>query len=243
MRSEQDVFGRALMDWVLGGTTPEIAERDDGYLEAGAGYELYLSSFADWSRAERQSIRHVRGRVLDVGCGAGRAIVELQRRGCEVVGLDASPLAVRAARLNGAEKVWRGSVRDISGRIGAFDTVILFGNNFGLFGTPKQARRILTSWARATKPNARILAESISAYSGGAPLIDRSYYWRNRERGSAPGQLRMRYRYGDLVGPWFSWLFVSRQEMRHIVRGTGWHLTSVVGSRSSESYVAILEKD
>jgi SAM-dependent methyltransferase len=101
MRRENDVFGRALMDWARGGTAPEILERDDGYTDLSAGHELYVAGFEDWPLSERQAIRYVRGRVVDVGCGAGRVSSYLQQRGFDVVGLDASPLAVRAARLRG----------------------------------------------------------------------------------------------------------------------------------------------
>src|SRR5665213_2021295 len=77
----------------------------------------------------------------------------------------------------------------------------------------------------------------------GRPAFDRAYYRRNVELGNSPGQSRLRYRYGNLVSPWFPWLFVSRSEMRVILRGTGWHQARVLGSRPSEPYVAILERD
>lgn len=243
MKTHTDTFGLALLDWAKGGTIPEIVERDDGFTEAGAGPEVYLSDFKGWPAAERQSVRHMRGRVLDVGCGAGRVALNLQQRGIDVVGLDSSSLAVEAAAIRGVEEVWCTSIDTLGKKIGLFDTIVLFGNNFGIFGTPGRAREILTDWAKWTKPTARIFVESTNAYCGGAPGIDRGYYHRNKERGNMPGQARFRYHYGHSVGPWFPWLFVSRNEMREILRGTGWHQARVLGDRSSEPYVAILERD
>jgi SAM-dependent methyltransferase len=243
MKPGADVFGRALLDWAQGGTTPETVERNDGFIDTGAGHEVYLSEFKEWPTAERQSVRYMRGRVLDVGCGAGRVTLHLQQRGFDVVGLDASPLAVEAARICGVKEAWCASMENLGREIGTFDTIVLFGNNFGLFGTPANAHKLLSEWATRTSPGARIFAESTNAYCGGAPAFDRSYYHRNRELGNSPGQSRLRYRYRDEVGPWFSWLFVSRSEMRTILRGTGWHQSRIFGSRSSEPYVAILEKD
>jgi SAM-dependent methyltransferase len=237
-----DAFGRAVWDWARDGTVPEIVERDDGYTEEGAGPEVYLAGVAEWPSAERQALRHVRGRVLDLGCGAGRVTLELQRRAFDVVGLDASALAARAARLRGVETVWCTSLEKLGPRIARFDSIILFGNNFGLFKTPEDARMRLKEWAERTKPGARVFLESTSAYGGGAPGMDRSYYRRNRADGRPPGELRARYRYGDVVGGWFTWLFVGRGEMRHILRGTGWHVTRVFGARVGEPYVAMLEK-
>ena len=237
-----DAFGRAVWDWARGGTVPEIVERDDGYMEEGAGPGVYLSPMAGWPRAERQALRSVRGRVLDVGCGAGRVTLELQQRSFEVVGLDASPLAVRAARLRGVDMVWCTSLEKLGARLKVFDSLILFGNNFGLFETPDGAHERLKQWARLTPPDARIFVESTSAYGGGAPGFDRTYYRRNRANGRPPGELRARYRYEDSVGQWFTWLFVGRSEMREIVRGTGWHVARVFATHVGEPYVAMLEK-
>jgi SAM-dependent methyltransferase len=238
-----DAFGRAVWDWARGGLIPEIVERDDGYMEEGAGPEVYLAGAAGWPSGERQALRHVRGRVLDVGCGAGRVTLELQKRAFDVVGLDASPLAARAAQLRGVETVWRTSLEKLGARIGGFDSLILFGNNFGLFETPHGAHERLMEWARLTKRDARIFVESTSAYGGGAPGFDRTYYRRNRANDRPPGELRARYRYEDSVGGWFTWLFVGRGEMRDILRGTGWHMARVFGSYVGEPYVAMLEKD
>jgi SAM-dependent methyltransferase len=185
----------------------------------------------------------MRGRVLDVGCGAGRVALELQGRGVDVVGLEASPLAAKAAKIRGVCEVWSMPIEDLDSRIETFDSLVLFGNNFGIFETPKRARQILVQLAKGTKPSARIFAESTSAYFGGAPAFDRTYYHLNKARGRSPGQVKLRYHYGHFVGPWFRWLYVSRSEMRSILVGTGWHIERALVSHPSEPYVAILAKD
>jgi SAM-dependent methyltransferase len=243
MTPDIDVFGHALLDWAMGGTLPEVLEREDGFTQVGAGPDVYLSGVRNWPAAERKSIQYMRGRVMDVGCGAGRVALELQKRGVDVVGLDASPLAAKAAKLRGLNEVWSMPIEDLDRRIETFDSLVLFGNNFGIFATPTRARRLLIHLAKNTHPGARILAESTNAYCGGAPAFDRSYYFRNKARGRSPGQVKLRYHYGHRVGPWFQWLYVSRSEMRSILVGTGWHLERIVGVVPSEPYVAILVKD
>lgn len=238
-----DIFGRAVRDWARGGTEPEILERDDGFTDLGGGHEFYLAEFKDWPASERRSMRFVRGRVVDVGCGAGRVSLHLQERGFEVFGLDESPLAIRTARRRGVEKAWCKSIEGLTPVVGSFDTIVLFGNNFGIFGTPERLRRELIRWAEATSPSARILAESTNPYCGGAPALDRRYYHRNKQRGRLPGSVTLRVRYGNSVGPWFKWLFVSRSEMRALLRGTGWRPARILGGAPRDPYVAVLEKD
>lgn len=242
-REGTDVFGRALLDWARGGTAPEVIERDDGLTDLGAGHEFYMAQFKDWPISEQQAISHARGRVIDVGCGAGRVALYLQQRGFDVVGLDASPLAVRSARVRGVRQTWCMSIDDLSDRIASFDTIVLFGNNFGMFGTPERLRIMLRAWASRTSPGTRILAQSTNPYCGGAPAFDRGYYQRNKQMGLMPGQVRLRSRYRGHVGAWSDWLFVSRHEMRTIVRGTGWRQAKILGGRPCDPYVAVLEKD
>jgi SAM-dependent methyltransferase len=243
MPPDQDVFGRALLEWALGGAESEVLEREDGFTQVGAGPDVYLSGVKEWPSAERQSLRHVRGRSMDVGCGAGRVSLELQHRGIDVVGLETSPLAARAATLRGVTEVWSAALENLGGRLESFDTLILFGNNFGIFQTPARARRTLIRLSKVTAPGTRILVESTDAYFGGAPAFDRSYYHRNKTLSRSPGQLKVRYHYGHLVGPWFRWIYVSRREMRSLLIGTGWRIERLIGSELSEPYVAILTKD
>ena len=243
MKSGDDAFGQALMDWARGGTDPEIYERDDGFLDIGAGHELFLAEYPDWPSSERQAMRYVRGRAIDVGSGAGRVPLYLQQRGFDVVALDSSPLAARVSRMRGVRETWCTPIESLTKGVASFDTVVLFGNNFGILGIPNRLRGVLTEWSKRMAPGARILAESTNPYCGGAPALDRSHYLRNKELGLMPGQCRLRVRYRSLATPWFHWLFVSRDEMRLLLRGTGWHLSRVLGTAPRDSYVGILEKD
>lgn len=243
MSPGDDAFGQALLDWTNGATAPETVERDDGYMEIGAGPEVYLSGPRGWPDAERQALRLLQGRVLDLGCGAGRVALELQRRGVDVVGLDGSALALRAAELRGVKQLRWEQMEGLGKELAEFDDVVMFGNNFGLFATPERARSRLRNWAKLTHDDARLFLESTNPYGGGAPGMDRTYFRRNQQRGRSPGQVRLRYHYGGLVSAWFTWLFVSRAEMRTVVRGTGWRVREILGSSASEPYVAVLEKD
>lgn len=241
VRETTDAFGNALLDWVQGGTEPEIIERDDGVIEMGAGPEVYLMDFHEWPSAEQESFQYVRGRVADVGCGGGRAALHLQERGCDVVGIDSSPLAIKAARLHGVRKTQVTTVDRLVNTVDDYDTLILFGNNLGVFGTPQRAKRILTTWAKKLPTGARVLIESTNPSSNGVPVIDRDYCRRNRAKGRSLGQCRLRVWYDRSPSGWFSWFFASPTELKSLMRGTGWTLHTILVGSNDEPYVAVYE--
>jgi SAM-dependent methyltransferase len=225
-----DAFGEML----LAGADAEIVERDDGFI--AASMLNYFAPVRRWSTVERRALRFVRGRVLDVGVGAGRVALELQTRGREVVAIDVSPGAVEVARRRGVRDVRLLALEDVGASLGHFDTVVMYGNNFGLFASPAKARRLL----RRLRPGAdRIVASSNDPYGTDDPA-HLAYQARNRERGRMSGQLRLRVRYRDLVGPWFEYLIVSPDEMAEIVDGTGWHISRLIQDEGSP-YVAVLD--
>jgi SAM-dependent methyltransferase len=238
-----DVFGYALLDWVKGSPRFEALERDDGFTQEGAGGETYLAALRDWPEAEQLTVRELKGKVLDVGSGAGRVSLHLQQKGFDVVALDSSPLATKAARRSGVRHVRCSDIEALGDQLALFDCFILFGNNFGIFGSVSNARRQLTRLATLTKESAVVYVESTNPYGNGAPAMTRSYYFANRRAGRAPGHLRVRFRYDNFVGPWFNWLYVSRDEMKHIVRGTGWRIEKFLGAGVNEPYVGVLLKD
>jgi SAM-dependent methyltransferase len=132
-----DAFGQTLLD----GADPEIVERDDGFVSTSM--LNYFAPVRRWPTVERRALHWVRGRVLDVGVGAGRVALELQKRGLEVVAIDVSPGAVEVARRRGARDVRVLALEDVDGSLGPFDSLVMFGNNFGLFGSRAKARRLL----------------------------------------------------------------------------------------------------
>ena len=122
-----------------------------------------------------------------------------------------------------------------------FDTIVMTGNNFGLFGSPERARRLLRRLHRMTTDQGRIVAETTDPYATEDP-VHLDYQERNRARGKTGGQYRHRERYRNLKGPWFDWLFASRDEMREIVDGTGWVVGKFI-EPEGDQYVGIIEKE
>jgi SAM-dependent methyltransferase len=240
LRGHEDAFGAALLDHHMGRSMQSvILERDDGLFEPDVDVSTYFAEFRRWGTLERSAMRFVRGRVLDVGCGAGRVALHLQSRGHPVVGIDVSTLAVKVARIRGVRTARAMSVTQADRRLGSVDTIAMMGNNLGLLASRQRARWLLHRFHGLTTDRGRIVGLTIDPFRTSDP--DHLEYHRlNRRRGRMPGQVRLRIRYRTYATPWFDYLFLSPDELDRIVAGTGWHVARI---RTDEpQYLAVLEK-
>lgn len=241
MKLEEDAFGQMLWAYYKGKEVSEIWERDDGYISASSGaVKKYFSEYVNWAQHEKRAMEFVKGRVLDIGCGAGRHSLYLQKRGFDVLGIDNSPLATEICKLRGLKKANVMPIENMNFKPGSFDTIIMMGNNFSLFSSFKKARRLLKRFHRMTSSNALIIAETRDPYKTDNPFY-LEYYEFNKKRGRMSGQLRGRIRFERYRSKWFDWLMVSKEEMVEILNETGWKVKEFIDSEDSQ-YIAIIEK-
>jgi len=241
LSSQKDAFGHQLQDYLGGAPALGVYEVDDGFVEPAQPPSRYFSEYRHWPTAEKTALRSARGRILDIGCGAGRVALYLQEKGFYVLGVDVSPLAVKVCRARGLKNARAMSVTQVSPALGTFDTIILFGNNFSLAGNPKRGRWLFRRFHRMTSGDAVILAQSVDPYQTKVPRHF-AYQRRNRRRGRMPGQIRLRIRYKTYATPWFDCLLVSKKEMESIVDGTGWKVKRFIDAEGPV-YIAVMEKE
>jgi SAM-dependent methyltransferase len=246
-----DAFGACLLACWEAGARPwgtlELIERDDGFLD-GADAARYFTPPDGWGRLDRWACDQARGRVLDVGAGAGRAALHLQETGRDAVALDVSPLALEVCRRRGVRQTVAGTVADLAAEGipdgQAFDAFVLLGNNLGLLGGVAEAPRLLRALAALAAPGAVLLGKGMDPYRTAAPE-HLAYHARNRDRGRMPGQIRMRVRHRRLATPWFDYLFATPDEVAPLLDGTAWRLEHVEwgvdesGARGA-GYVALM---
>nr|ADQ54412.1 ubiquione/menaquione biosynthesis methyltransferase-like protein [uncultured marine crenarchaeote E37-7F] len=241
MKPDEDAYGQEIWAFYNGRRSLEIVERDDGYIDATRTPTMYFSTYEEWAPHEKKAIEFVKGRVLDIGCGAGRHSLYLQEKGFDVLGIDNSPLAIKVCKLRGLNKAKVLSIGDIDFAPDSFNTILMLGNNFGLFGNFKMAQKILRKFHHITSLNALIIAETRDPYKTENPS-HLEYQEFNRKRGRMSGQLRFRIRFRKYATPWFDYLLVSQKEMKEILKGTGWTVREFIDSEASH-YIAIIEKN
>ena len=239
MRPEHDAFGQMLWAYYKGREVFEIWERNDGYITVALP-KTYFSEYETWFLHEKKALEFVKGRVLDVGCGAGRHSLYLQKKGFDVLGIDNSSLAIKISKLRGLKKAKVTPIENANFKRNSFDTIVMMGNNFSLFGSFKKAQRLFKKFHKMTSKNALIIPETGDPYKTDNPAY-LEYYELNKKKGRMSGQLRGRIRFEKYAGKWFDWLMVSKEEMKEILDGTGWRVKEFINSKSPK-YIAIITK-
>lgn len=82
---------------------------------------------------EKRALELVRGKVLDIGAGAGCHALALKEKGFEVKAIDVSPLSCEVMKARGIEDVECINLFDPQLQ-GKFDTILLLMNGTGIAG-------------------------------------------------------------------------------------------------------------
>ena len=247
MDVKKDAFGHMLKSYMSqkGEYDPwqlwETLEREDGLKIYRHDISDYFAGYKFWPEIEKQAIEHARGKVLDVGAGSGKVSLYLQENNCDVTAIDNSPLAIKVCKSRGVKKPEILPVDDIGKfSFSTFDTVVMFGNNFGLFGSRDKAKDLLRTLYKITNPGALILAGS-EDLSNSSDLNYVAYSDFNRKRSRLPGQYRIRVIFKKYTGDWFDFLYASHSEMKDILMDTGWRVRCFIDSDDTD-YIAVIEK-
>nr|WP_245671495.1 class I SAM-dependent methyltransferase [Nocardia amamiensis] len=104
-------------------------------------------------RADAMMTHWCDGPTLDLGCGPGRLVAALLRRGVLALGVDISPMAVAVTRFRGAPALRRDLFEHLPGT-GRWSYAILADGNIGIGGDPR-----------------RLLARSAELLAGGGVAI------------------------------------------------------------------------
>ena len=107
---------------------------------------------------EKCALAACRGRILDVGAGAGCHSLVLQSRALEVDAIDISPGCVEVMRRRGVEKSYHRNILDL--RTSRYDTVLMLMNGIGISGSLDGLNLFIQSLSSWLSPGGQLLADS-----------------------------------------------------------------------------------
>lgn len=234
-----EVFGKALMDYYYGKKEPLRIIRDDGHEDEDC-MDLYFAEYKDWPAIEKDIITQARGKVLDIGCGAGRHTVYLQGRGLDCMAIDMSNTVLRLAKMRGVKKTRLANASKLPFTRPTFDTVLLFCNNFGVCGNKKATKKMLEDLRKITTTDGTILTTCRDPLKTDKE-VHLKYHRKNLDKGRPAGQVRIRFEYKGEEGKWFELWMATPEEMKEVVRECGWYVSRTVDGKHG-MYAAVIKK-
>lgn len=155
----KDLFGKAILDFQTN-NSPEYLITETSISEADEMSVAYLfRSYDEMPQLEQKSLQLAKGKILDVGCGAGSHSLTLQNdRNLDVTSIDISPNAIQACSLRGLKKAKVQDVMTLENE--KFDTILLLMNGTGIFGTLKETPKFLLKLKSLLNPKGQILIDS-----------------------------------------------------------------------------------
>jgi SAM-dependent methyltransferase len=171
----------------------------------------YFREEDDMPDLEWHALNECRGKVLDIGAGAGSHALELQNRGYDVTALDISGLAVQVMQERGVKDAVANNIFAYTDQ--QFDTLLLLMNGIGLAGNLANLERLLKHFKTLLCDGGQLLFDSSDItylYDGKMP--EEGYY----------GEILYQYEYQNQKTEWFEWLYVDEETLLKAAQTTGW---------------------
>jgi len=230
-------LGAALLDYHHGDRRAEIVVASDLWEDESTPVEtFYRPSGLDLPPLEREALAHCRGRVLDLGAGAGRHALELQAAGCSVVAVDPLVEAIEIMRERGVDDARRGDLHCVAGE--RFDTVLMLMNGLGVVGDLHGLGLLLEALPGFLESGGRLVCDSADlavVLGEESPELLAELSGRDRYLGEVEFSLR----YGSMVGRPYPWIFVD-PDVLEIMAGAAGLGTTIISGGDRGSYLAVV---
>lgn len=223
----------ALMDHYQSGRPRRVAAtRADG-LRFEIETEEYFTLEGTLESLDQLALDRCRGRVLDVGAGAGRHALALQERGLEVVAIDVSPICTELCRARGVREAHLFDVMKLDGAapFGRFDTLLFGMQTVGVAGGVAPLIRLLERLRDVLAPGGEILVDS-------SELRDP---WEGDATDRSPerGEIVLSTRYRGWVGEPFPWLYLGPRDLEAVAEAAGF-TCEILGEVEGGEFLAAL---
>ncbi|GGW23534.1 class I SAM-dependent methyltransferase [Arenibacter certesii] len=155
---DKDILGRAVLDYQNGNYSEDIKTYSSLEEEDIIPLPYLFRSYKNMPDLEKEALKHCKGSILDIGCGAGSHSLYLQKKGYSVTALDNSPGAVETCKLRGIDKVIQAEILELENK--KFDTLLMLMNGIGIVGKLNRIDAFLRHLKSILQPNGQILLDS-----------------------------------------------------------------------------------
>jgi len=203
----KDVFGTAILDYQLENYTEDLITSTSISEKDILPLPYLFRAFSEMPSLEQTALKLSKGRVLDIGCGAGSHSLHLISKGLNVKSIDISESAIKACILRGLKSA---HVLDVMNETATFDTLLLLMNGSGIFQSLAHTPFVLKHLKSLLNPNGQILIDS----------SDIEYMYQDEDGGfwmdatkAYYGELEYTVRYKNQEAT-FSWMYLDFENLK-----------------------------
>ena len=235
MNSKMDPMGRAIADYHKSKKASKLRVFSPMFEEDEIPLATLFRSYESMPKIERKALDIAKGRVLDVGAGAGCHSLVLQEKGMDVTAIDISPLSVEAMKERGVKKVLEQNFFTLEGQ---FDTILMLMNGIGIVGTLERMPEFFKQLDRILAPGGQVLCDSsdisyvFETEDGIIELPDDMSYY---------GEHSFWIQYKDTIGEPFNWLYIDADTLREKAGRYGYAI-EVIAEGEHYDYLARITK-
>lgn len=210
-------MGAAIRDYFRQGKSAQLKVLSSLFDDDEMPVAHLFRSYDEMPPLEQRALNEARGKVLDVGAGAGCHALALQERGLDVTAVDISPLSCETMKERGVANVE--CVNIFNQRFQErFDTLLLLMNGTGIAGKLSRLPQLLSRLKQLMNPGAQILIDS----------SDLRYVYEDEDGvldvdldGAYYGEVDYQMTYRNIKGKSFDWLYADSVVLAESCRQCG----------------------
>lgn len=214
---QEDPMGAAIRDYFRQGKSAQLKVLSSLFDDDEMPVPHLFRSYDEMPPLEQRALNEARGKVLDVGAGAGCHALALQERGLDVTAVDISPLSCETMKERGVANVE--CVNIFNQRFQErFDTLLLLMNGTGIAGKLSRLPQLLSRLKQLMNPGAQILIDSSDlryVYEDEDGVLDVDF------DGAYYGEVDYQMTYRNIIGKSFDWLYADSVVLAESCRQCG----------------------
>ncbi|WP_295230921.1 bifunctional 2-polyprenyl-6-hydroxyphenol methylase/3-demethylubiquinol 3-O-methyltransferase UbiG [uncultured Chryseobacterium sp.] len=232
----KDLMGQAIHDYYHN-NNPEDLQTETSISELDEMPVAYLfRKFEEMNALEQKALSLCRGKVLDIGAGAGSHSLYLQNeKGLDVTALDISSKSIEICKARGLQQAVCGNMLQFPEQ--EFDTIVLLMNGTGIFQSLQVIDIYLKKLYSLLDKNGQILIDSTDIIymfdadeDGGVYIPAEGYY----------GELDYIVHYKGQSEDPIKWLYLDFNTLKNAAEHNGFKIEKVM--QEEDSYLAKLTK-
>ena len=190
---------------------------------------LFFRAEDEFPEIEQIALSLCKGRILDIGAGAGAHALVLQNNGFEVCALDPSAEAVEVMDSRGIKKTVTTDFLSFESDQ-KFDTLLFLMNGIGIAGKQAALRDFLLQAKKLCNGGGQILLDS----------SDPDYFDENQKNIVEEGEVLYQLAFEEKLGAKYSWLYLGFEPLREIANKVGLE-AMLIKHEDDGSYLAQLK--